>query len=50
MVKQKINCNVESCKYNDHDNLCTLSNIVVGSNSNCVSDKCDTECVSFEAE
>lgn len=50
MPQQKINCNVETCKYNNHSSLCTLTNIVVGSNSDCVSEKCDTECLSFETE
>jgi len=48
--KQKINCNVESCKF-QNDNLCTLKEILVG---NCgvrkVSDSLETFCESFECK
>ena len=53
MPNQDIKCNIENCKFNNHDHMCTLTNIVVGSdngdNGN-VCEKCDTECASFEMQ
>lgn len=50
MAIQEINCNVESCKFNNHNYKCTLDSIVVGAEKNSVTDKCDTECASFESQ
>jgi|GEM_PF-1809141 len=56
MADQAINCNVTNCKHNNDNHMCTLSNIVVGSDNSitsmnsCVGGKCETECVNFEAE
>lgn len=40
--KQKIHCNVETCKYNDYNqNKCTLTAIQVTPTQNCKSKKAD---------
>lgn len=47
-VNQSIKCKVDTCKYHDTTEYCTLNDIVVGA------DKCDcknvseTKCLSFE--
>ena len=48
--KQKINCTVESCKYNNCDKqLCELTQIVVSPTPNCNTTKCDESmCSSYE--
>lgn len=49
---QEIKCNVGSCKYNENEEHCTLTDIVVG-NDNMSSEaktKEETECSSFAAE
>lgn len=50
MFGQKISCNVQSCKYNDKSEYCTLDNILVGNDGALATSKSQTECVSFEAE
>lgn len=52
---QKINCEVDSCKFQSSDNkLCTLNEIMVGHNNNCdsknVESKNSTLCDSFECD
>ena len=48
--KQKINCTVESCKYNNADKQkCELHQIVVAPIPNCDTKKCDESmCSSYE--
>ena len=48
--KQKINCTVESSKYNDCENqMCELKQIVVSPLPNCDTKKCDESmCSSYE--
>jgi hypothetical protein len=48
MPYQQINCNVNNCKFNDHQNHCTLSDIKVGCSTSAPHDCCDTECDSFQ--
>ena len=50
--KQEIRCSVDSCRFNDHTQYCTLSNIMVGSDSTAgeAHNKRETECVSFESQ
>ena len=50
--KQKINCTVESCKYNNTENqMCELKQIVVSHMPNCDTKKCDESmCSSYEYE
>ena len=50
--KQKINCTVESCKYNDYDEqICKLRQIVVSPTTNCNTKQCDESmCSSYEYE
>ena len=47
---QEIKCTVTSCRYNDKVKYCTLSDIVVGKQCDCATDKCQTDCMSFELE
>ncbi|MDR1531189.1 MAG: DUF1540 domain-containing protein [Clostridiales bacterium] len=49
MSGQSINCNVNSCKYNDKATHCALSDIMVGSTNMSARTCADTECASFEA-
>ena len=51
---QEIKCTVKSCRtpicrYHDKDKHCTLADIVVGENVANASEKCETDCMSFEA-
>ena len=46
---QEIKCTVKSCRYHDKDKHCTLADIVVGQNVANASEKCETDCMSFEA-
>ena len=48
--KQKINCTVETCKYNDTEsNMCNLKQIMVSPIPNCDTKKCDESmCSSYE--
>lgn len=48
--KQKINCTVETCKYNDaQSNLCQLKQIMVSPIPDCDTKKCDESmCSSYE--
>ena len=48
--KQRINCTVESCKYNDSEKqMCELKQIVVSAKPNCNTQKCDESmCSSYE--
>ncbi len=48
--KQKINCTVETCKYNNvQENACKLKQIVVSTIPNCDAKKCDESmCSSYE--
>lgn len=48
--EQEIKCNVKNCKYNDKVKYCTLSDITIGQQCSCATDKCQTDCLSFEAE
>ena len=50
--KQRINCTVESCKYNDSQRqLCELDNIIVTPKPNVHSAKTDeSECSSYECD
>lgn len=51
--KQKINCNVESCKFQDaKESLCNLEEIEVGFDcgSKEAKDECSTICRSFECD
>jgi len=50
MFGQKIACNVQSCKHNDKSSHCELNSILVGNDGSEAANKCQTECVSFEAE
>jgi len=53
MKKQKINCEVKECKFNNEKNeLCNLDSINVSSqnNSNICDSKKDTICDSFESK
>lgn len=46
---QKINCTVESCKYNDSDNNCILKQITVTPIDNCDTKEPDESmCSSYE--
>lgn len=52
--KQKINCNVESCEYNNCNNKeCTLNEIKVSCDCGCnkadVTNKSETICSSFKS-
>lgn len=47
---QQIKCNVQSCRFNDKVNYCTLADIEVGSSTFDAQHKNDTECTSFEVE
>lgn len=49
MPYQQINCNVDNCKFNDHNCNCTLSDITVGNSTPKPHASYDTECDSFEA-
>ena len=48
--KQKINCTVETCKYNDvKGNVCQLKQIMVSPIPDCDTKKCDESmCSSYE--
>ena len=50
--KQKINCTVESCRYNNYDeNICTLNSIIVTPKLNTNTKNPDeSECSSYECE
>ena len=50
--KQKINCTVNSCKYNNHkDQECELENIIVTPVQNCNTKKADESmCSSYKCE
>ena len=50
--KQKINCTVKSCKYNNHDNeLCELNSIIVTPKTNVHTGRPDeSKCSSYENE
>ena len=50
MTNQKIYCDVIMCKFNNHNNLCTLNKIKVSCNKNDVTNKSDTICNSFTKE
>lgn len=47
---QEIKCKVQSCRYNDKSNYCTLSDIEVGETNFDAQHKKDTECNSFKPE
>lgn len=47
---QEIKCSVQTCRYNDKSRFCTLSDIVVGSETGDAKSKLETECKSFEAD
>ncbi len=47
-INKAIRCNVESCRFHDRSQYCTLEGIKVGSECDCSKEKCDTECASFE--
>ena len=49
-TNKSIKFRVDSCKYNDKDEYCTLEDIVVGKDCACAKDCCETECLSFEYE
>lgn len=47
--KQKINCTVESCKYNNKDESCLLNQITVTSVDNCdVKDPDESMCSNYK--
>lgn len=48
MNNQNINCHVNNCRYNDHNNHCNKDTITVGCSISTPHEKCDTECDSFE--
>ncbi len=48
MSNQTINCNVDQCRYHDHNHYCTLSDITVGNSTPRPKEKRETECDSFE--
>ena len=51
IMSSTIFCNVQSCKHNT-DRACVLRNVVVGNDTFAgvdAKEKCETECVSFEA-
>lgn len=50
MANKDIKCSVNTCRYNDKNLYCTLSDITVGSEEFSPHSKRDTECVSFEVE
>lgn len=53
MANQKINCDVESCKFQDNDNCsCTLDSIKVGCDCGCreAENEASTVCKSFECD
>ena len=54
MKKQKINCNVETCKYQNVDeDVCTLDSILVDESNhddNCSVECEETCCASFEVD
>ncbi|MBE6012506.1 DUF1540 domain-containing protein [Anaeropeptidivorans aminofermentans] len=50
MADQEIKCRVETCRYHNKENMCTLRDIVVGKQNNSPNSKSDTECASFEVE
>jgi len=49
MSQQEIKCKVGSCKYNSAKQQCTLDEITVGCEPNCVepNSECETVCASF---
>jgi len=47
MFKQKIYCDVTTCKFNSHNNLCRLKEIKISCNKNNITNKSDTICNSF---
>ncbi|MDR2649595.1 MAG: DUF1540 domain-containing protein [Clostridiales bacterium] len=47
MPNQDIQCHVDTCKYNESSQKCSLSNITVGNSSSQAHDKSSTECDSF---
>lgn len=50
--RQKINCTVESCKYNNQETqMCNLKQIVVEPTTDCQTKQCDESmCSSYEYE
>lgn len=48
MANQTIKCRVDSCKYHDKSEYCTLKDIVVGQQCHEAKDCRETECLSFE--
>lgn len=48
---QKICCTVESCKYNNCDGRCTLTEIIVTPTKNCTTKQSDeSKCSSYKCE
>ncbi|MCC8013889.1 MAG: DUF1540 domain-containing protein [Eubacterium sp.] len=47
-INKAIKCRVDSCRYHDRSQYCTLTDITVGKECDCSKEKCDTECTSFE--
>ncbi|MBD7913210.1 MULTISPECIES: DUF1540 domain-containing protein [Clostridium] len=45
-----IKCSVEECKYNNHQEYCTLDQVKIGSNESSVTSVRETDCESFEVE
>lgn len=43
-----IKCKVESCKYHNCNDYCSLEDITVGTDCKNPQSKCETECLSFE--
>lgn len=43
-----IKCTVESCKYHNCNDYCSLEDITVGTDCKNPQSKCETECLSFE--
>lgn len=48
--QQEIKCNVKNCKHNDKVTYCTLSDITVGQQCYCATEKCQTDCLNFELD
>ena len=46
---QEVKCTVKSCRHHDKDKHCTLTDIVIGENGANATEKCQTDCMSFEA-
>ena len=46
---QEVKCTVKSCRHHDKDKHCTLTDIVIGENVANATEKCQTDCMSFEA-